>query len=203
MYLHAISGRSAKVCSFLARKFKKYVRGGTIKKGKKKAKGYETWRKGLTRQSRHVSMPLGGVHGMWSHQPSAFPPPFFAPLSPFLVQTGEFFYPCPSASSLSIFTPLRADQGTFHLTGWGTPDFEPIRPSLSLSLSLFTLVINTNCSIQTFEMCLTFLWHVIPSPLFPFPMLLSHFFCFSSYFSLCLHNATQEEFSPSRHPSTI
>lgn len=112
IYLRALSGRSAKVCSFLARKFKKYVRGRTIKKGKKKAKGYETWRKGLTRQSRHVSMPLGGVHGMWSHQPSAFPPPSFAPLSPFLAQTGEFFYPCPFCVLFVHFShpsvPIRA-----------------------------------------------------------------------------------------------
>lgn len=121
MYLHAISGQSAKVRSFLARKFKKYLRGGTIKKGKKKAKRYETWRKGLTRQSRHVSMPLGGVHGMWSHQPSAFPPPSFAPLSPFLAQTGEFlFILVLSASSLSTFTPL-CRSGHVSLGGMSTP----------------------------------------------------------------------------------
>lgn len=63
--------------------------------------------------------------------------------------------------SLSFLFPLRlslhpsVDQGTFHsVQGMIPPDL----------VALSTLVINTNCSIQTFKMCLTFLWHVIPSP---------------------------------------
>lgn len=123
-------------------------------------------------------MPLGGVHGMWSHQPSAFPPPSFAPLSPFLAQTGEFLYLCPFCILfVHFYTPLPI-RTRFTRRGEYSPRISN-RPD-----RLFTLVINTNCSIQTFEMCLTFLWHVIPLPPFPSPMLLSHFFCFSSYFSL-------------------
>lgn len=119
---------------------------------------------------------------MWSHQPSAFSPPSFAPLSPLPAQTGRVPL---SLSFLCIlfvhfYTPLPI-RTRFTRRVSTPPDFEPT------GTSLFTLVINTNCSIQTFEMCLTFLWHVIPSPLCPFPMLLSHFFCFSSYFSLFVY----------------
>lgn len=60
------------------------------------------------------------------------------------------------ASSSSILTSLRRS-GHISL-GAGN---DPPRPR---GWSLSTLVINTNCSIQTFKMCLTFLWHVIPSP---------------------------------------
>lgn len=95
--------------------------------------------------------------------------------------SSSFLHPlCP-------FLHPSADQGTFYSAGWVLPpDFE------STGASLFTLVINTNCSIQTFEMCLTFLWHVIPSPPFPFP--LCYFLTFSvslfRYLSSRLYNTT-------------
>lgn len=132
VYLHAISGRSAKVRSFLVRKFKKYVREETIKKGKKKAKGYETWRKGLTRQSRHVSMPLGGVHGMWSHQPSAFSLRLLShrSRSSSHKQASSFILILP-VSSLSIFTSL-CRSGHVLLGGVRTPPGFRIDRSQSL-----------------------------------------------------------------------
>lgn len=108
------------------------VRVGTRKKGKKEAKGYRIRRKGLTRQSRHVSMPLGGVHGMWSRQPSVLSPPF-APLPPFLAHT----YTHTNQRiplSLSFLLPLRpslhpsADQGTFHSAQRAIPPRTSSRP---------------------------------------------------------------------------
>lgn len=149
--------------NFLAREFKKYRR-GREKKGKKKTKGYRTRRKDLTWQFRHVSMPLGGVHGMWSHQPSVPSPPFTS-LSPFLththtpIQTSECLYPCRSCFLFVYpYIPLPIRARFTRCREWS-----PRTSNRPWPFSLSTLVINTNCSIQTFKMCLTFLWHVIPS----------------------------------------
>lgn len=136
---------------------------GTGEKGQEESKkGYRARRKGLTWQFRHVSMPLGDVHGMWSRQPSLLSPPF-APLS--LPNTRMHPYkPANSpilvvpASSSSILTSLYRSG---HVSLGAGNDPPGLRVDCGRSLS--TLVINTNCSIQTFKMCLTFLWHVIPS----------------------------------------
>lgn len=138
--------------------------GGDEEKEQKESEGIpnSTQRSYLTIPSRFDGT-RGGVHGMWSRQPSVLSPPF-APLSPFLTHaythTDERIL-----LSLSFLLPLRlslhpsADQGTFHSAqGMISPG-----PRANRGRSLSTLVINTNCSIQTFKMCLTFLWHVIPS----------------------------------------
>lgn len=105
--------KSTHTYTAFSRKFKKYVREETIKKGKNKAKGYETWRKGLTRQSRHVSMPLekeeGGGRRVFTACGLTNPLPFLHLLSHslFLAQTSEFFYPCPSyVLFVHFYTPL-------------------------------------------------------------------------------------------------
>lgn len=139
----------------------------------------------LTQRS-HLTIPSRfDAAGGWCSRHVVFPtlcPPSFALLSPFLIHT----YTHTSQRiplSLSFLLPLRlslhpsVDQGTFHSA-------QGVIPPRGRSLS--TLVINTNCSIQTFKMCLTFLWHVIPSPpLFPFLyVFLSFSISLSSYASL-------------------
>lgn len=121
----------------------------------------------------------GSVRGMWSHQPSALSPPSTQHSrygSPFpRKQTSPFILVARARpDSPFILTALRRSGhvsfgGVSSVVAPAAPFPSPRLTSLPAYLTerpkpVSTLVINTNCSIQTFEMCLTFLWHVILSP---------------------------------------
>lgn len=105
VYLHAIPDRDVKFYGFFSHENSGSSR--TTKKSKKKIPNIQ--RKGLTRQSCHVSMPLGGVHGMWSHQLSVLHLPGTLSSKQASKQANFFVFVAPSSlpirSSPFIFTP--------------------------------------------------------------------------------------------------
>lgn len=166
-YLQAIFGRGAKFRDFLAKFSHVNSRGtgGDEGKGQEESEGIPD-----STQRSHSTIPsrfdAAGEGGCSRHVVS----PTLCPFSTFRtapalasvythtrtpIPTSEVSYPCRSCSLFVhpyIPLPIRA-----RLTR------KERSPRTSSVAALSTLVINTNCSIQTFKMCLTFLWHVIPS----------------------------------------
>ena len=161
--LHIYMGYLAGVRNFLARKFKKYE-----KRARRKRRDTDSQRSHSTIPSR-----FDAAGGCSRHVVSPTLCPFSTfRTTPALHSTHTYTYTYtnqqiplslsflfPLCLSLIPYTPLPIRQSFTRQKEWFPLNQEPTTVPAALS----TLVINTNCSIQTFKMCLTFLWHVIPS----------------------------------------
>lgn len=167
-YLHAISDWGEKFRGFFAREFRKYARRERRKRARRRREGTHGRGAKVSLENPVTFRRHWGVFtacGLANPPPFLhLPPPFSHHDSPFLANSrvvplsSSFLFPPRRVPLRPSLHPAVGRGARFILEGEFSPRTDRPKP-------VSTLVINTNCSIQTFEMCLTFLWHVIPSSL--------------------------------------